>query len=174
MARKRLTPAKLRKVEMKVSERYFNGQPVIDAAEGIRLFVNEVDIRRAVPNDPTQCVYAQACKRLFGSTSVVFLRTKAYIDLPDAKGNRLVNRFVIEKPVREALIHFDKTGEADPGGFYLSAPSPSQRLEYQKDYSVEKRSAIRGHRTVVASIAAGVRDGRGMVHFEREDEAKAS
>lgn len=180
----RLSKNQKRRLEQRVSERFFNGLPVVDAENDVRIFVNERDIKKAQPNDPLNCVYAQACKRLFGSQTIVFLRTKAYIDLPDEQGNRQVNRFEIPMIVREQIIHFDKTGEAAPGGFLLQAPTPSQKLNAMAEYSREKRkrqgkdhetpedrkrASIRGARTMVASIEVGVRDGRGLVHFEREN-----
>ena len=169
-----------RRLESQVSERYFNGLPVIDAKDSLRIFVNARDIRAATAKDPEHCVYAQACRRLFGSTTIVFLRTKAYIDLPDEKGRRFVNRFEINRAVREQITHFDLTGEAAEGGFLLSAPAPSQTLDAQREYGrtkrdpshvpqseAKRRATIDGSRVISATLV-GVRDGRGMVHFRKE------
>lgn len=170
--------ARIRRLEQQVSERYFEGLPVIDAKDNLRVFVTAQDIRRAKPNDPEHCVYAEACRRLFGATKIVFLRTKAYVDLPDESGRRFVNRFEIHRYVREQIIRFDQTGEAAPGGFLLSAPSPSQTLNAQRDYGrkfrdraetgdVKRRAQMSGVR-VVSGTLLGVRDGRGMVQFRKE------
>jgi len=165
-------------LERKISERYFGGLPVIDATESLRIFVNREDIETASPKDPEACVYAQACRRLYGSNTVVFLRTKAYIDLPDEKGNRAVHRFDLGAKVRAQIRLFDQTGEASPGGFLLSAPSPTQTLDYQREYTKikrarkalgitpKRRAAISGYTTIHGKLDE-VRNGRGMVHFRK-------
>jgi hypothetical protein len=170
--------ATIRRLEQQVSERYFEGLPVVDAKDNLRVFVTAADIRKAKPQDPEHCVYAEACRRLFGATKIVFLRTKAYVDLPDETGRRFVNRFEIGRDVREKIIHFDQTGEGAEGGFLLSRPAPSQKLDAQREYgrnwrndterqSKGQRAQMSGVRVVSATLH-GVRDGRGMVQFRKE------
>jgi hypothetical protein len=171
-------------IHKRVSQRYFEGLPVIDAKEPLRVFVNESDIKKARPQNPKQCVYAQACKRLFGARTVVFLRTTAYVDLPNEKGNRFVNRFTLHRTTGEAIQHFDKTGEAHPGGFLLSPPRPSRTLDGQRDisrkrrkekpeeekarvrrYMAKRKEALLKGENVITGILNDVRYGKGMVHF---------
>lgn len=175
MAKTRKTP-KERSLERLVSERYFDGLPVIDATENLRIFVDAADISKAERLNPNNCIFARACKRLYGSRAIVFLRTKAYVDLPDANGVRQINRFVIPRHTQAKIIKFDQTGQGAEGGFLLNAPPPSQTMEKMKEYSrnwkervaaghePRRRAQVKGVNVRVGTLE-GVRDGRGMVHF---------
>ena len=155
--------------------RFFNGLPVVDAKEPLRVFINQNDIRKAKPKDPTCCVYANACKRLYNSRAILFLRRTAFVDLPNAKGERVVNRFLLNKEVMERIERFDKTGEAHPGGFNLRAPHPKGTLEYVRKTSLERKARIRAGTHKVkphgpnkrVDDAGDVRTGKGHIHFAR-------
>jgi hypothetical protein len=159
-------------------KRYFDGMPVKDATDNLRVFVNRADIKTARRKDPGNCVYANACKRLYGSSAILFFRTIAYVDLPDEQGNRVVNRFHLNARVRGQIAEFDKTGIAHPGGFLLSAPPHSGTLEVGRAYTkARKKALLMGERVVVpgnkmskknhtsVSLVTDVRDGTGMAHF---------
>jgi hypothetical protein len=152
--------------------RFFRGLPVVDATEPLRVVVNKTDIRTAKRLDPNNCVFAQACRRLFNSHAVLFLRRTAYVELPDSRGRRVVNRFKITPTVFDRIVKFDKTGEADEGGFLLKPPVPSQRIEAHAAYAKRyRRELYEGKRTVKATRPnkryqkgmLGVRDGRGKL-----------
>lgn len=167
-------------------ERFWKGLPVEDAKTPLRVIVKPADIETAQRKDPEHCVFANACKRLFDSSAVVFLRSYAYVDLPNEKGERIVNRFRLERDARAYIKHFDKTGLAGPGGFLLSAPPPSQTLEAGRQYSkarrqriingqhkangtyekaARKRAKARKHPVHIDELL--VRDGMGMVSFRK-------
>lgn len=153
--------------------RYFRGLPVIDATEPLRVVVIKQDIKGAKRLDPNNCVFAQACRRLFDSHAVLILRSTAYVELPDSRGRRVVNRFVISNETRDKIIAFDKTGEAPEGGFIFNAPSGSQGMEakakYHKRYANELRNGQRdlpvprGASKRMSKTMLGVRDGRGKL-----------
>lgn len=153
--------------------RFFRGLPVVEATEPLRIVVNKSDIKSGKRLDPNNCVFAQACKRLFNSHAVLFLRRTAYVELPDSKGIRQVHRFMISKETADKIHHFDKTGEADEGGFILNPPPISRTIEahktytkrYNREIATGKRTPQRGVRRKSRFIKTmeGVRDGRGKL-----------
>lgn len=154
--------------------RFFRGLPVVDATEPLRIVVRREDIAKGRRLDPNQCVFAQACKRMFDSHTVLFLRRVAYVELPDAKGKRLVHRFVISNSTADRIAHFDKTGEHPEGGFVLNAPSKRRTMEGIAAYEAKYRQAIAEGKHVPKSgvrrpgtrylrTMQGVRDGRGRL-----------
>lgn len=154
--------------------RYFRGLPVVDATDSLRVVVIKQDIRGAKRLDPNNCVFAQACRRLFDSHAVLILRSTAYVELPDDQGNRVVNRFIISNETRDKIAVFDKTGEAPEGGFVFNAPVRSQRMDskakYHKEYARDIRNGDRSqpvprglkHKRMQKTML-GVRDGRGKL-----------
>lgn len=152
--------------------RFFHGLPVVDATEPLRIVVNKTDLRKAKPLDPNNCVFAQACRRLFESHAVLILRRTAYVELPDSKGKRKVNRFIISDDVRDRIVRFDKTGKANEGGFIFNAPAESQRMDAKQSYGSKYRKAISSGKHRIshtkpnkkhARAMLGVRDGRGKL-----------
>lgn len=155
--------------------RFFRGLPVVDATEPLRIVVNKQDIKGAKRLDPNNCVFAQACRRLFNSHAVLFLRRTAYVELPDEKGIRVVNRFILSHETCEKIHHFDKTGEAEEGGFILNPPTASTTIagkrKYTKKYKKaiasgqhvpEKRKSNKKNRRFLKTME-GIRDGRGKL-----------
>lgn len=164
------------KHEKEVMDRFFRGLVVEEADSSILIVADSADASKAEQGDPENCALAQACKRLFNSTAVLFFRRVAYIDVPNAKGERVVKRFVISQTTRDAIVHFDRTGEFPPGGFTLVPPQPSQTLERQnEDQKRRHQAALRGERVAKPNGRSatrsdplsleGVRSGTGMVHF---------
>lgn len=162
------------KREQEAIDRYWEGMPVVEAKHPLMIYPNKLDRKRSVPGDPQRCQIAIASKRQFSSTAVVILRTRAYIDLENDKGEREVNRFIIPAPTLRKIIEFDKTHIPPPGGLLLIPPSPSQTLEAQRGREQKRLSLIRGGKKIKRKkhnkrsnvlTAQGVRDGHGMVHF---------
>lgn len=154
--------------------RFFRGLPVVDATESLRILVNREDIKRAKRLDPNNCVFAQACRRLFNSHAVLFLRRYAYVELPDEKNVRMVFRYVIPNATVDKIVHFDKTGEAAEGGFILNAPPKSMTIgahraysrRYAKEVASGKRvpqQGVRRKNRFAIKTMEGVRDGRGKL-----------
>lgn len=103
---------------------------VIDAAKDLRVFIQPEDVKKATKKDPGCCVFAQACKRQFAATKVLFWRSVAYVELPGPKGNRRVERFILSSEMRNLIENFDKGNEvAMSAGFELKRPGPSRTFE---------------------------------------------
>ena len=58
-------------------KRWFGDLEVVEAKQDIRIQPNDDDIKNAIKNDPSRCVFSQACKRMWSSTAVVFFGTIA-------------------------------------------------------------------------------------------------
>jgi hypothetical protein len=116
------------KVVTDTIKRMWGNLPIVDAKEPLVISVEQEDIESAVPQDPENCALSQACKRLYESRYVMFLRSKAYIDLPTRTGKRQIERFTLSQETSEAIKIFDLTGKSPEAGFKLLAPSPTDRL----------------------------------------------
>jgi hypothetical protein len=165
--------------------RFFGDLPVIDADESLRVITNDDDVRNAVRKDPRKCVFAQACRRLFGATTVLVFRSIAYVDLPDENNKRAVNRFTVSPNVRERLEAWDAKGVAYPGGYLFKAPQQSRRLDEMrrraktykaKGHKKKRRNPayIKGH---AISVVAGEHElrsvGTGLVQMLKTGKAVA-
>lgn len=110
-------------------ERLWGDVPVVDAKNDLRVIVQPCDVELATAKDPGCCVFAQACKRAFGATKVLFFRSVAYVELPTEEGERQVERFYLSNAMCELIKTFDKGNPVLPeGGFLLKAPTPSKTL----------------------------------------------
>ncbi len=166
-----MQPNKTRK-NAKLLKRIFGGLPVVDAKRELRVFAGAKDIKSAKRKDPTNCVWAKACRRLYGSRTVAFFRTVAYIELRDPKGNPRIERFTLSKPTGRSIVRFDKTGKAAPAGYHLLPPSPGRTMDRNLERGREYQALTR-HRTPAAKrgtgtkkrIVAEVRNGKGLVKF---------
>ena len=87
--------------------RFFDGLPVIDAERDIVLYPTARDVQKAVKADPQHCVLAQCAQRMFGSETVLFFRSYAYLDLQQRDGSRAVERFYLNEVGRQLIQHFD-------------------------------------------------------------------
>lgn len=173
-------------------ERLWGSTPVVDANADLIVVVNENDIEDGDPKDPKECAFAKACKRMFNSQAVMFLRGKAYIDLPNEQGGRTVQRFQISPAARQVIADFDRTGVAPAGGFLLKAPPLSERLDYKLErrhrQAAERREALASgtieekgtnakkstaaQRPVDPLTIEGVRHGTGMISHHRAKRVK--
>jgi len=165
-------------------ERFWEGIPVQDATNDLRIMIKPCDLTKASRKDPGHCVFARACKRSFGTKKVLFLRTVAYVELPDEKGETKVERFMMSDSVQQLISDFDKGNKVIPhGGFLLLAPIPTAQLDYQRNYyeSLHKRkkeALLRGERLQTQerkkvkesphkprAVNLEVRNGTGLVQF---------
>jgi len=175
-------------------KRHWGDLEVIDARKDLRVFIQPEDVRSATIKDPGCCVFAQACKRQFGASKVLFWRSVAYVELPSPDGKRRVERFQLSPEMRDLIEHFDKGHKvADVAGFELKKPNPSSTLagKIRKNRLwAEKRrkallegTALGSRRSTVGEkkgiqgdgkyskpalvIDLEVRDGKGRVQFRR-------
>jgi hypothetical protein len=159
------------------NQRFWEGIPVRDADHELRIFPNDDDIKDAVRGDEQRCVFANACRRLYGSVRVAFLRTFAYVELKDSTGKAFVERFEMSESVKKSIAIFDASGIAEPAGFLLSPPRPSERL----DAKIIQNGKYRHRKATITGIKKNpkrqtlekaewkdvmtIRNGTGMVHF---------
>ena len=162
-------------------KRLWDGVPVRDAENDLRVIIKPCDVDRAVQKDPGQCVFARACKRSFGARKVLFLRTVAYVERPDDDGQMKVERFLMSPPVQELIKDFDMGNEVIPhGGFLLQAPTGKCTLDAmvkteRSRHQRRKEALLKGEsfgrpskkerKTNPKAIDLEVRNGTGMVHF---------
>lgn len=122
--------------------RKFGGKELVDAEQPLMIPLLKVDIdsadalRSAGVNDPkrfTDCVMAQACKRVFGESAVVrFNRTNAYVAWDGAK---YALRYEYSDTARLLMETFDKEESIEPGDtIVLNPPSPRRRLDSMRRY----------------------------------------
>jgi hypothetical protein len=110
-------------------KRHWGDLEVIDARKDLRVFIQPEDVRSATVKDPGCCVFAQACKRQFAASKVLFWRSVAYVELPGPDGKRRVERFILSPEMRDLIENFDKGNTvADVAGFELKKPRPSYTL----------------------------------------------
>lgn len=165
-------------------ERLWDGVPVQDATGDLRVIIKPCDVKNASTKDPGHCVFARACKRSFGTKKVLFLRTIAYVEVPDENGSTRVERFIMSEAVCQLVRNFDMGDKVIPnGGFLLLAPHKALQLENmrskQAKQAKKKREALlRGEKVKRVRKSKGresrdkpklidleVRNGSGMVHF---------
>jgi hypothetical protein len=169
--------------------RIWGDTPVVDAENDLRVIIQPCDVAKATPKDPSCCVFAQACKRAMGSKKVLFLRTVAYVELPNESGDIRVERFFLPPEMKSLIADFDKGKEVLPkAGFMMIAPKPSQKLDKMRAVTAKhrelakkekkealivgkslkpkpKRNGGKTPKSAASSVDLEVRRGTGMVHF---------
>jgi hypothetical protein len=167
-------------------ERHWGEVEVIDARKDLRVFIQPEDVKSATAKDPGCCVFAQACKRQFAATKVLFWRSVAYVELPGPDGKRRVERFSLSSDMRDLIENFDKGHTvATVAGFDLKKPIPSETFEgksarNKKQAARRKKALLNGTSTrpkrgiqgqgkyskpaIVVDLE--VRNGQGQVHFK--------
>ncbi len=147
----------------KLIERLFNGLPVVDAKKDMVIKAIAADVKAAKRRDPFNCVFAKACKRLFGSHTVAFFRNYAYVE-----NNNQIERFSLPRATRDSVMMFDKAGKAEPGGYLLRPPSPSDTLEARTQRGRERRDYWpSGSKKRAKAKDVNFRCGTGLVQFLR-------
>lgn len=172
-------------------KRWFGSSEVVDAKTDLYINVTKADIAKSKPGDICNCAFSTAAKRTYGSKSVLFMGTVAYVDLPLPTNpeKRQICRFINSRVGVEFIRTFDADKEkAQPGGFFLKAPAPSHTLEAKatshRRQDHRRRAAMKGIRTgddvasgklktAVRKTFVGVRvnsfrNGQGMVQFVKE------
>ena len=169
-------------------KRHWGDIEVVDSRKDLRVFVQPEDVKSAVQKDPGCCVFAQACKRQFAATKVLFWKSVAYVELPGPGGKRRVERFQLSSEMREMIEDFDKGKQVIPeAGFELKRVRDSERFEYRSEKrakSKERRkiALLKGTATGEKKGAQGegafskpaivvdleVRNGKGRVHFKND------
>ena len=128
-------------------KRHWGNIEVIDSVRDLRVFIQPQDIASATEKDPGCCVFAQACKRQFAATKVLFWRSVAYVELPGQDGIRRVERFQISPQMRGLIEAFDRGLPVVPeAGFELKRVRDSERFEYreQKKKASKARALLKG------------------------------
>ena len=166
-------------------KRHLGDLEVVEATTDLRLFIRPEDVKTATAKDPGCCVFAQACKRQFAATKVVFWKAVAYVDLPGPDGKRRVERFLLSPRMRDLIENFDRGNKVtDCAGFELKAPSPARTIAGQLEYKKRKKqeALIKGTTTAQKRGIQGqgaysrpaividleVRNGSGRVHFKKQ------
>jgi hypothetical protein len=155
---------------------------VVDAKNDLRVFIHPEDIRKATRKDPGCCVFAEACKRQFSATKVLFWRSVAYVELPGPGGLPRVERFLLSSVTRRLIENFDKGNDLGTNlGFDLIRPKPSMTLK-AKTQRNRKTALLKGISKVKSKatrpngrfndpaivIDLSVRNGSGRVQFKKE------
>ena len=176
---------------MEEIRRHWGDVEVIDADKDLRVFIQPEDVNSATAKDPGCCVFAQACKRQFAATKVLFWRSIAYVELPAADGTRRVERFALSSQMRDLIENFDKGRSVVPvAGFELKKPRPSKtfaaRLRNNRASRARRQKALlNGTRNTTKRGIQGegryskpaividleVRSGRGRVQFKNKTAA---
>ena len=111
-------------------KRHWGDVEVIDAEKDLRVFIQPEDVKSATAKDPGCCVFAQACKRQFAASKVLFWRSVAYVELPGPDGKRRVERFTLPPEMRDLIENFDRGNKvSEVAGFELKRPRPTETLE---------------------------------------------
>ena len=167
-------------------KRLWGDVEVVDAQEDLRVFIQPQDFSNAVRKDPGCCAFAQACKRQFAATKVLFFRSVAYVDIPYKNGRRRVERFTLPREMRELIENFDEKQTVDNfAGFKLKAVRPSCTFEKQAARARERHQRLALNGTAIAPKRVGnqgkgkyskpplvidleVRNGSGRVAFKKK------
>jgi hypothetical protein len=169
-------------------KRLWGDVEVVDSRKDLRVFVQPEDVKKATAKDPGCCVFAQACKRQFAATKVLFWKSVAYVELPGPDGKRRVERFALSSEMRDLIENFDKGNSvSDFAGFELKKPRPSERFDakarrMRRYHAGRKKALLKGTRQATKRGKQGegkyskpsvvvdleVRNGTGRVHFKNE------
>jgi hypothetical protein len=146
----------------KLIQRLFNGLPVVDAKKETVIHVIAADINAAKRGDPLNCVFAKACEREHGSHNTAFWRNFAYVE----RGNK-IERFLLPRATRDSVMMWDKAGKAEPGGYLLRPPAPSQTLDRQRERTREYKpmGTWTPHKKRKKAPDVDFRSGTGLVQF---------
>lgn len=187
MPRKKITSSSNNQKSFTEIRRVWGEIEVVDSDKDLRVFIRPEDVLSATPKDPGCCVFAQACKRQFAATKVLFWRSVAYVELPGPDGTPRVERFSLSPQMRSLIENFDK-GNPIPNvaGFELKKPRQWQTFQSQsrkqRAYQQRRKVALlngsykkkgrRGegadHHAPAVLVDLRVRRGSGRVTFRKK------
>lgn len=143
----------------------FGGLPIVDAEADFSLIVRTQDVNAAKGSekDATNCILAKACAQQVGASIVAFFRRTAYLELPDAEGNRRVVRYMLDGDAAAIIAAFDR-GKSVRGEVMvtLKAPRKNETLD-----SVRERSA-RAHARRAAVLKGEILPSRNHGQFHKK------
>jgi hypothetical protein len=188
MAKKKQTSSCRKTKSYDEIKRHWGDVQVVDARKDLRVFIQPSDVESASPKDPGCCVFAQACRRQFAATKVLFWRSVAYVELPGPDGTRRVERFGLSPEMRDLIENFDRGNSVtELAGFELKALRPSERFEAKanrmKKYGFTRKEALlkgtaspakRGiqgqgrYSKPAVVVDLEIRNGTGRVHFKKD------
>lgn len=195
MSKKKRTLSRTGTKSYEEIKRHWGQIEVVDAANNLRVFIQPEDVKSATAKDPGCCVFAQACKRQFAATKVLFWRSVAYVELPGPDGKRRVERFQLSSKMRALIENFDRGQPVETcAGFELRRPNAAQTLDGQaarnRAWEAKRKEALlkgtaNGHRRITAGVKKGsqgegkyskpaividleIRNGTGRVQFKKE------
>ena len=124
--------------------RLSGGLEVVDAEQDLRVFIRPSDVQDAKRKDFENCVFANACRRLFDSTFVLFAKSVAYVELVGQNGVRRIERYQVDPEMRRLIEAFDR-GEpfSDQAAFVLRKPRPSYTLEGKRLQKQKRRQLVK-------------------------------
>jgi hypothetical protein len=105
---------------------------VRDAKVAFKLFVRQEDIDSATRKQPGGCVFARCFNRTCGTGKILFLKTIAYLEMPDENGHTVVERYMMPSSMRKMIEDFDRNGGSNlkaGTGFTLLPPTKANRLD---------------------------------------------
>jgi hypothetical protein len=105
--------------------------PVVDSKFSTLIQPESQDIKNAVAGDPTKCMYALACRRLYNSELVWITRTRAYVELKGRGGRPELQRFILSDPAMANIRDFDAKKDVSPEAIVFLAPKGKQTLDAQ-------------------------------------------
>lgn len=176
MARKMLKP--LKDNPEVIGE--IGGYQVVEAERDIQIYLQDIHILKAAPADPTNCAFACALKDTLHSPWAYIWKMWAYIALPDDRGQMVAFRFAVPKRTQELIVEFDKTGSAEPGGYWFKAPPPGSTITARRSRDRKYRQDVREGKRVIPSNTvkrgklqpakefSGVRAGTGKVRYAKK------
>lgn len=118
--------------------------PVIDAPEGLDIYVSPQDIREATRKDAGCCALAKAFQRAFGAISMKVMSSRCEILMPSDDGSiKEWSRFTFSERTRKFIADFDAGTPVQPGRYKMQAPRPSERLNNENKAKRSKKAAAR-------------------------------
>lgn len=123
---------------------WFGDIPVKEARTDLPIQPSKLDIKRAKKNDPRCCIFANTCKRMYGSELVLFFKRYSYVDMLDPNGRRVVYRYENPENVRSAIVNFDNKTVAQLGDFTIRAPAKSRTLKARSTYKKSSKPRVAG------------------------------
>ena len=143
MARKTRKVAEITPKPNSVLRKWFGDLPMQEAEADLYIIPTDIDISTAVPEDPTHCVFANTCRRMYGAEKGLFWKRNSYVQMPDANGNPTIYRFSNSADMVRLIDNHDRNKhllETKAATFVLHAPPTSNLLSSRAGYKKQGRS----------------------------------